>query len=57
MEKKGDGKGVNVAGVRTRDKCSSDNDVNIQTLLGKELHLCLDELLGHLFSVTALAFS
>ncbi len=52
-----DGKGVNAAGVRTGDKRSSDNDVNIQTLLGKQLHLCLNELLGHLLSVTALAFS
>lgn len=41
----------------TRDKSSADEDVDIQTLLGKQLHLSFDELLGHLFSVASLAFA
>lgn len=40
----------------TRDESSADEDVDVQTLLGKQFQLSLDELLGHLFSVAALAF-
>lgn len=41
----------------TWDQSSADEDVDVQTLLGKQLHLSLDELLGHLFSIAALTFS
>lgn len=41
----------------TRDKSGADKDVDFQTLLGEQLQLCFDELLGHLFSVATLAFS
>lgn len=41
----------------TGDESRADNDVHILTLLGKQLHLCLDELLGHFLGVAALALS
>lgn len=43
--------------VLTWDKSSGDDDVDIQALLCKQLHLSINELLGHLFSVATLAFS
>lgn len=45
------------AGGRTGDESCADDDVDVLTLLGKQLHLCLDELLGHFLGVASLAFS
>lgn len=37
----------------TWNQCSADDDVYFFTLLGKKIHLSLNELLGHLFGVTS----
>lgn len=41
----------------TGDESRADDDVHVLTLLGKQLHLRLDELLGHYLGVAALALS
>lgn len=41
----------------TRNESRADDNVHVLTLLGKQLHLCLDELLGHFLGVAALALS
>lgn len=41
----------------TGDESRADDDVHVLTLLGKQLHLRLDELLGHFLGVAALALS
>ena len=41
----------------TRDEGSGDDYVNVQTLLGKQLHLRLDERRRHLLSVAPLALA
>lgn len=45
------------AAALTRDESRADDDVHVLTLLGKQLHLSLDELLGHFLGVAALALS
>lgn len=41
----------------TGDESRADDDVHLLTLLGEQLHLRLDELLGHFLGVAALALS
>lgn len=41
----------------TGDKSCADDDVHFLALLGKQLHLCLDELLRHHLGVASLTFS
>lgn len=43
--------------ARTGDESRADDDVHLLTLLGEQLHLCLDELLGHFLGIAALALS
>mmetsp|Transcript_40120 Transcript_40120/g.92779 ORF Transcript_40120/g.92779 Transcript_40120/m.92779 type:complete len:409 (-) Transcript_40120:321-1547(-) len=45
--------GQELRGRPSRDQGCSDDNVTVRTLLPEELHLCLDELLGHLFGVSA----
>lgn len=39
--------------LNTWNQCSADDDVYFFTLLGKKIHLSLNELLRHLFGVTS----